>query len=206
MNDIKDYWSYIHKENVGRYLSGTSGTDVWKVLGITDLIKPGKNILNIGIGFGACTREMAEHNPNIYGLDICQEALDRVKDFLSGSWLDENIEDLLDNFFDVAISHLVAQHMSDESLERQFKHVIRSLKKEGVFAIQFLSYITNQDPRKDKRQEGTNTRTLEQITRMAERNNGRVILSPPPIKYNNVILDDVLISAEWLFAQIQRVS
>lgn len=205
MGNIKDYWSTVHKNSIGRYLTGTSGTDVWKELGIYDIIQPKKDILNIGIGFGVCTRELKTHDVNVYGLDICIEAIDRVKDILSGYWLDEDLESLPVNFFDLAISHLVSQHMSDDALNRQLKYVIRSLKEDGIFAIQFLTRMTNQDPNKNKDEEGINVRSVDQMEEMVRRNNGEVIKKLTPIKFNNVILDDVLISATWDFFQIKKV-
>lgn len=114
MDNIEKYWAQMHSISSVRYLSGSSGRCTWDECGVTPFIKKGKNILNIGVGLGYCTRDLYDTGANVYVLDICEEAINRVEKFIIKGYLEKDIESIPDNFFDLAISHLVTQHMSDE--------------------------------------------------------------------------------------------
>jgi len=75
----------------------------------------------------------------VYALDITATALEKVKGLTKGEWL--NPEALPDKFFDLAISHLVTQHIDNKTLEGQIRNVLRSLKRKGLFAMQFADQI-----------------------------------------------------------------
>jgi len=51
--------------------------------------------------------------------------------------LHENLDTLPDNHFDLAVSLLVSGHMKEDDLLSQIKNVLRSLKPDGRFYLQF---------------------------------------------------------------------
>lgn len=133
----KEHWSDHHVEG---HQGALTGTPLWRLLSffpIEDKLKPGVNVLNVGVGLGHCTRSIAAMGCNIYVMDICQEAVDKVSDVTSGSFLHESSSELPDNKFDVAYSFLVTQHMSEDDILSQFPNVIRSLKDGARFYVQF---------------------------------------------------------------------
>ncbi len=144
ISSLKDWWETNHQEDEPFLLSGTPGKDVWKELNILDDITANKKILNIGVGLGYCTKEMAAIGATVHALDISTAALQRVQNFVKGTWLPDQLASLPENYFDLAISHLVAQHMSDADLIDQIKSVVRSLKPGGFFAIQ-ISFAKQKD-------------------------------------------------------------
>ena len=206
MDSVKSFWENVHSNAIGRYLTGTPGAEIWDVCHITDLVHPGINVLNIGVGLGNCTSDLHFAGANVYVLDICQEAIDKVKPIIVDGWISENILSLPCDFFDLSISYLVAQHISDYVLNEQLRYVIRSLKKDGVFAMQFLSLMTNQPQGKNKDQEGSNVRSLSQMEQMVEQNGGFISFVCPKREMKNIIIapGEECLDAEWQFIQIKN--
>ena len=131
-----DWWARAHQRQHTFWLSGSEGPEVWNRLGVTDRLNAGATVLNVGVGLGICTRQLSQRGCKVSVLDISREALDAVGDVAVG-YLASDIEALPSGVFDVALSHLVAQHMSDQDLEVQVRHVVRALKPNGVFAVQY---------------------------------------------------------------------
>ena len=133
-----EWWARAHTDGHAFWLSGTPTDEVWGRLGVEDRLVPGANVLDVGIGLGLCARDLAARGCVVSALDISQEAVDRVRDVATG-YLDDEVDTLPDGAFDLATSHLVAQHMTDPDLLEQMRHVVRSLKPRGVFAIQYAA-------------------------------------------------------------------
>jgi tetratricopeptide (TPR) repeat protein len=133
---IKDWWEINHKEDELFFLTGTPGKQAWKNLDIIEHITAKKKILNIGIGLGYCTKDLHNIGAEVHALDISLTALKRVEKYIKKGWTPDELPYLPVNYYDLAISHLVAQHMSDVDLLSQIKYVVNSLKKDGFFAIQ----------------------------------------------------------------------
>jgi cyclopropane fatty-acyl-phospholipid synthase-like methyltransferase len=131
---VADWWNRAHKEASQLWLTGSLPEQVWSRLGVESLLRPGATVLNIGVGLGLDTRALVERGCETHVYDISSSALQRVSDVATG-WLAGTA--LPEATFDVALSHLVAQHMSDADLAQQFRYVIAALKPMGVFAIQF---------------------------------------------------------------------
>jgi len=138
---ILKFWEEQHKTSNLKNLSGYNGKTVWKELKIEDRIKQGNKVLNIGVGFGYCTKDLFDKGMIVTALDIVPNALEKVKEWTERTYLDNQIQDLPPDTYNLAISHLVAQHMNTEDLTRQMTNVIRSIKDDGLFAIQFSEYI-----------------------------------------------------------------
>ncbi|MGE3681521.1 MAG: class I SAM-dependent methyltransferase [Bdellovibrionales bacterium] len=142
---IRQWWDQAHSVDHPNWLTGSSGKEVWRRLAVLHRIRPGTQVLNIGVGLGHCTHGLKERGCSVSALDISPVALSRVKSLVENSWLPEQLPHLPADQFDVAISHLVAQHMTDENLTDQLRHVIRALKPDGVLAIQ-IAYRMNRRP------------------------------------------------------------
>ncbi len=134
---IEDWWNQHHAANHAFWLSGYRGVNVWQPLEIMNYIRPGKVVLNIGIGLGYCTQDLVSQQAVVHVLDISTVALEKVKPIVAGTWLPGQLDELPSNYFDLAISHLVTQHMNDQDLRDQLQAVIRGLKPDGIFAMQF---------------------------------------------------------------------
>lgn len=137
---IDEFWEQNHKGNLKGHrfwLTGSAGPYVWNNLQVRSLIKPGRVVLNIGVGEGHCTRDLVERKCTVHVLDISPAALNKVRDIVAGCWLPDTFEDMPASHFDLAFSHLVAQHMSNRDLSRQISAVLRALKPTGIFAMQF---------------------------------------------------------------------
>jgi len=177
MNEITDWWDKNHKENNNLWLSGYSGEDIWKFLKIENRIIRNNKVLNIGVGTGKCTKDLFDKGMKVYALDISEFALDKVKDYTIKSWDVKDIWSIPPNFFDLVISHLVTQHMSDEDLKKQIKIVLEILNDEGIFAMQFASNkdnLFNEDIKSQK--VGGVCRTLDHIKEIVNDLGGKLEL------------------------------
>lgn len=133
----KRTWGRFHEEGNRGALTGTSFKHTVSFFGLKGYLFRGMNVLEIGVGLGFCVKGFYEMGCNVYASDICKEAFRRIEKYIKGSFLYGEVEKLPDDFFDLAVSHLVTQHMSEAGLLKQFPEVIRSLKPNGVFCVQF---------------------------------------------------------------------
>ena len=179
---IREWWDY-HHESRGDYqqwLTGSAGPEVWRNLNIDKLIKPDKVVLNIGVGLGYCTRELARRKCVVHALDISPVALRRVEPFTAKTWLPSTLLDIPENTFDLAISNLVTQHMADEDLLEQISGVLKSLKPTGVFAMQFAFALDKKqndltNPSAELIKTGGVGRSLEGMTCLVDRAGGSIV-------------------------------
>jgi SAM-dependent methyltransferase len=135
MSEVKQWWEDKHAEDNRLFLSGYLGKKVWDFLQIEDRLTEGASVLEIGVGFGYCTKDTVEKGVRLSVLDISERAVARVRDITHAQYLSP--VSLPSAEFDLVFSHLVAQHMSDEDLVLQMVEVLRSLRPEGIFAMQF---------------------------------------------------------------------
>jgi len=171
---ISTFWEDNHKNNNVRFLTGSSVRSVWGFLEIQKYLRK-MTILNVGLGLGRETEELYSYGVDVYGLDISQTAIDKYKQYLVEGYTDSS--KLPKNKFDIAVSHLVAQHMNDFDLIEQIKNVLKSLKSYGLFAIQYASPIYLQVYREDLQSQmmGLVRRTEEHMDRVVDLAGGRVI-------------------------------
>jgi 2-polyprenyl-3-methyl-5-hydroxy-6-metoxy-1,4-benzoquinol methylase len=134
-----DWWDRAHKNKEIRWLSGYRGEVVWNRLDVRDLLAPKACVLEIGIGLGNSAADLKDKGCEVSALDISPIALERVSSFAK-CYLPE--QQLPPDTFDVALSHVVAQHMTDADLFAQIKAVVTSLKPTGVFAMQFADHAS----------------------------------------------------------------
>ena len=141
---LKEFWRKEHLANHDKrptYVSQTPGRKIWNDHEIKPYLKLGAKVLEIGIGRGQNVRELHGLGAKVWGIDITPEAFDCVKGLLEQTWLDTELEDLPDDKFDLAISHLVTQHLVDDDVIAQINNVVRSLKKDGIFTMQFAKRV-----------------------------------------------------------------
>jgi SAM-dependent methyltransferase len=174
------FWDICHEKKSAMLLSGNSGEVIWKNLGVTPLVKANVRVLNIGVGLGLCTRDLFNRGCKVDALDISTVGLERVKDVTEQTWLAADVQQLPEGRYDLALSHLVAQHMLDEDLDRQLRSVIKALKPTGVFAIQ-IAYPLHDSTASRQRQwrladakAGSIYRTLSRFAEMVESAGGQV--------------------------------
>ncbi len=175
------FWDEAHSRDEICNLTGTSGPKEWQTLRAVDFVKPGRRVLNIGVGLGKGTFDLVAAGCRVSVLDISLVALNRVRQKVEAAYLPENLASLPDRHFDLALSHLVVQHMSDADFAVQLKHVIRSLKEDGVFALQFATAwnqesgsIRYEPPGSDAR---PYARTLAQMMEFAEAAGATIIFA-----------------------------
>ena len=145
---VIDWWNQAHSnhDTKGFWLTGSEPKSVWSRLNIENLIKPGTIVLNIGIGKGICTRSLYEKGCITHVLDISEVALRNVAQYTARAWTPDQLQNLPVNYFDLAISHLVTQHMNNHDLELQLCSVINSLKpNDGIFAMQFAFCLDDEN-------------------------------------------------------------
>jgi hypothetical protein len=171
------FWDAAHRASDAPNLTGSAFDEEIGNLHVGDLIQPDQRVLNIGVGMGYTTKGLLDRGCKVSICDISSVAFDQFKGRVEGAYLPEQLAQLPDMHFDLALSHLVAQHMSDEALDHQFEAVLRGLNLTGVFAIQFASAWKDGENGDRDIQDGSRPyfRSLAQITQLAERYGGRVI-------------------------------
>jgi len=173
---MKEFWDICHTQNSTMMLSGNSATQTIQNLRIEPFIKPGTRLLNIGVGTGACTQDYLKMGCQVFALDASKTALDKVRPLVHTCYLADNLNDLPLQIFDLAIAHLVAQHMEDDDLCRNLKAVIASLVTEGMYAIQFTYPLNSVLARDDfgpiDGKAGLITRPLSKFSRFVEAADG----------------------------------
>jgi SAM-dependent methyltransferase len=144
-------WHGWHEQQLQGPLSGTHLSGYARYLGLDlDRLHAGVKVLEIGVGLGTATHEMAARGCEVSVLDICLRAIETVADCIKFGYLHREVKLLPSDHFDLAISHLVTQHMSEADILWQFPEVFRSLKSTGRFLIQWAgSNVPGEDNLKE---------------------------------------------------------
>lgn len=145
MADIKKCWAAYHNTQDQGALTGTGFDYILEYYELRDFLKTGMNVLEIGVGFGLGAKGFRDDGCAVSVMDICEEAFPPVRDIACATYLHENAHELPTGHFDLAISHLVTQHMAEEDILWQFPHVIRSLAPGGRFLVQFAGSDTKRE-------------------------------------------------------------
>ena len=131
------FWDEQHRDRRKDNLTGSTPEDELTNLRALTLVRPGARVLNIGVGLGDTTSALIAAGCRVSILDISPVALSRFDGQVEDAFLPEDLPRLPERYFDLALSHLVMQHMDDEALLQQMHHVVRSLAPGGIFAFQF---------------------------------------------------------------------
>lgn len=143
---VVDFWETCHDRTAGEdltwYITGSTPTEELGNLNVGSFLSQPRSILVIGVGKGFTTQELARLGHRVDALDISHEALGKVKAITHRRFTPAQLGELPDSTYDLTLSHLVAQHMRDEDLALQLRHVFRSLRPDGTFAIQFTCALS----------------------------------------------------------------
>lgn len=200
---IQDWWNGVHQRNHPFWLSGTPGPEVWKRLDVTSILqgdssgwifrwfRPKRHltVLNIGVGLGLCTRDLAALGCDVHAFDISPLALQRVTD-VATTWLASDAARLPASTFDLALSHLVAQHMTNADLAAQLKAVIRTLKPSGLLAMQYSSLDSAGTPPNEQlnsTKSGSVFRDPSAVGDMVKDAGGEVVLAKQIQRHDNIL-------------------
>jgi glycosyltransferase involved in cell wall biosynthesis len=143
---VEEFWESSHEIDSELWLTGTDPDWLFDYYGLESLIKDSNKklkILNVGVGRGGCTKELAKNGHIVSALDISSAALEKVAGFVQQTYLANDIKTLPTSEFDLIIHHLVAQHMSIVDLELQVETLISSLSQNGMLCMQIASYQKN---------------------------------------------------------------
>ena len=204
MNKNQLYWEDKHDNNDIAWLSGYHLSDLIDYMNIEGHLKSGNKILEIGIGFGYCTQELVDRGLLVDVLDISEKALERVKFITQNQFLTTDLEHLPKRKYDLVLSHLVTQHMNDRDLSKQIKYVLQSLKKDGIFAMQFafledIDYQAEHETLQtiERQQGGGVIRSLECIQELVNKNNGYISWVSDVRNFDHTI-------AKWQYVHIKK--
>ena len=137
--DIELFWDNCHDKNIVESLSGCQYDETIDFLKLRRYIKPGINVLEIGVGLGYVTKRLFENNMKVTALDISDVSLERVSNYCEDVYNIKDIHNLPSDYFDNIICNNVIQHVPTDILTAELKEIIRSLKTAGVFAVEFVS-------------------------------------------------------------------
>jgi ubiquinone/menaquinone biosynthesis C-methylase UbiE len=137
--DIELFWDDCHDKNIMDSLSGCQYDETIDFLKIRSRIKSGINVLEIGVGLGYVTKGLFENNMKVTALDISDVSLERVSNYCEDVYNVKDVHSLPSDYFDIIICNNVIQHVPTDILVEELKEIMRSLKIDGMFAIEFVS-------------------------------------------------------------------
>jgi ubiquinone/menaquinone biosynthesis C-methylase UbiE len=133
MADMEDFWQGKHKESNAYWLTGS---DLRKVFTAHSIQEPyDMDVMEIGVGKGIMTREMAADN-RVIAVDISKVALKNVESVTEGQYVTSDMANIPDNSIDLAICHLVFQHCQEEMVRFIIRQTVRILSPTGKFSFQ----------------------------------------------------------------------
>lgn len=140
-SDVTQFWEESHKAQAHLWLTGSVPDEVVERLGLLDslhqAISSGASVLDVGVGEGQMGAHLRKLGAIADALDISEAGLARVSKFYRETFSDSSL--LKPNQYSVILHHLVAQHMSHDSLTTQLTHLLDSLRVGGVLGIQYSS-------------------------------------------------------------------
>jgi SAM-dependent methyltransferase len=139
MNDIKNFWEDKHKIEDVAALSGCLYDETIDFLDLRAYIKSEINVLEVGVGLGYVTKGLFDNNMKVTALDISDVSLEKVNPYCENVYNTKDIHNLPIDYFDIIICNNVVQHVTTDVLIEELKEIIRSLKIDGVFAVEFVS-------------------------------------------------------------------
>ena len=202
VNAIEDFWNNQHKGPIkdAHWVSGTPLEEICLNLNLSIADLVGKTVLEIGVGHGVCTKKLNSISKN-YAVDITEDVLKKVEGLIIKGYSADKLHLLPENFFDYAISHLVAQHMSTADLAYQIKMVLKSMKPDGIFAMQLADTIDGANYLEENIENITTggiCKPLSVINKMVIDGGGYLSWISPIINCNNKF-------SKWYFIHIKRL-
>jgi ubiquinone/menaquinone biosynthesis C-methylase UbiE len=139
-----------HEIEHGKFLASNGAGEIWnwespagkfrwsrRVKMLTEFIRPGSALLELGCGTGYFTKEIAKTGANITAIDISPELLAIAKNNVSHAnvaFIEENAYNMTfdDNRFDYVIGSSVLHHLN---IEKAISEIYRILKDGGIIAF-----------------------------------------------------------------------
>ena len=144
-NQVKDFWNENHRAENVDVLSGVSYDTTVTFLKINPVLKDGATVLEVGVGLGYVTEGLFSRGMRVTAIDISEVGLERVKKFCESTYTINNISNIPSDYFDIIICNNVIQHIPTDLLIVELREIIRSLKKGGMFAFNFVSSDISED-------------------------------------------------------------
>jgi ubiquinone/menaquinone biosynthesis C-methylase UbiE len=139
-----------HEIEHGKFLADNGAGEIWnwespagkfrwarRVKMLTEFIKPGSTLLELGCGTGYFTKEIAKTGAKIVAIDISPELLMIAKNNVRDadiSFLEENAYNMTfeSNRFDYVLGSSVLHHLD---IEKAISEIYRVLKEGGIIAF-----------------------------------------------------------------------
>lgn len=146
MDDRREHWNKVHKAQDRDALSASDPAETLRHHGLADYLKSGMTVLDIGVGVGNSVRYYKELGCTVDCLDVADVAAATVAPWARSFYTAKGIHMLPAEEYDLALSHLTAQHMTDADLREQIRYVSSALKRGGVFSLHLAgSHIPGED-------------------------------------------------------------
>lgn len=174
--NIRDFWDECHKNEVIVSLSGCGYDETIDWLRVRDVIKPGINALEIGVGMCHVTRGLRDAGTNVSCLEISPVGIERAMPFCDAIYTPDSLEKMPRDHFDLIICHNVVQHVPTDVLELEIAACINALVPGGKFAIEFVSMDGTDDngknPSIDDMKGGMLCRSIDFMRSLVEKYGG----------------------------------
>lgn len=197
----RTFWEQQHEKKDSNWLTGTGFDHLLKQYNITSDFLKQKKILEIGVGFGHCSREFQKHASEFYCADISQTALDRVRPFAAQTFLSPNLNQAPP--VDLAICHLVMVHCTDAEVERIINNI--NLTANGVLMFQvskLASPITNTQLREQLIDNGSHFfRDENTVKDIVDRTNKQIVSITDPITPGHYHRD---LNQQWFYVCVKN--
>jgi len=137
MESMTEFWDVVHANKMERYQVNTRYGKVMNTLAVKKMLKPGIKVLEIGVGNGDVAIKLKQLGCDVSAVDISKVALDRLASILTRGYLNTEWDQLPNDTFDLITCHLVCQYITNTELAAMLRNCIRSLKRDGIMALQF---------------------------------------------------------------------
>ena len=177
--ELDEWWENAHEQRNIKWLTGHWLAQYLEYFKVHEEFRNAKSILEIGVGSGNAVKGMLAHDKAVSCVDISEIALEKLKPFVHETYNVTKMSKIPAQSIDLAFSVTVTQHIDDKMLDHHLKYAIRSLKKDGIFCMQFSECEGKRDRMIKKPMEaqkhGGWSRTPEEMKQIIENQNGKVI-------------------------------
>jgi SAM-dependent methyltransferase len=206
MDQLKSFWEQMHQERNGRFLTGSDPATTYQQHGVLDLVASGTpiTVLEVGVGLGVGVRSLAALGHTVIACDISATALGSVADVAAMMKLPWQLKDLEPSSIDLAMAHLVAQHVPDDDWLGLMRGVVRLLKTDAFFSFQYTERVLPEQSLPpefavDEALGIAHFRSPARVADMVTEAGGAVIWhSPSPMKFTHVP------QMQWHFVHVGR--
>lgn len=129
----QDFWDKHHRTSNITWLSGNNLKSYLKFFQITENDIRGKTVLEIGVGLGRASRELAALAQRLLCADISEVALQRLEDQVEDRYSSKDLAQAPQA--DLVLCHLVSVHCNDQEVQRMLNDI--QLSAQGEIMMQF---------------------------------------------------------------------